>query len=89
MLIGPEDHLQNRNLVSENEDVNCQKHDRNTRMKCIFFSSGGNYYGRSQIPSSHSYVEKKHFDPGPAFKHTFTLEVPSMVSVTFLGSVCL
>lgn len=37
MLIGPEDHLQNRNLVSENEDVNCQEHAWNTRMKCISF----------------------------------------------------
>lgn len=36
MLIGSEDHLQNHNLRTENEDVNDQKHDKNTRI--IFFS---------------------------------------------------
>jgi hypothetical protein len=37
MLIGYKDHLQNHNLRTENEDVNCQKHDRHTGMKCISF----------------------------------------------------
>lgn len=37
MLIGSEDHLRNHNLRTENEDVNDQKHVKNTRIKFISF----------------------------------------------------
>lgn len=37
MLIGSENYLLNCNIRTENEDVNCQKHDRNIRIKCISF----------------------------------------------------
>lgn len=37
MVIGSENHLLNCNCRTENEGVNCQKHERNTRIKCISF----------------------------------------------------
>lgn len=37
MLIGSEDHFRSHNLRTENEDVNYQKHDKNTRIKRISF----------------------------------------------------
>ena len=97
MLIGSEDHLQNHNLRTENEDVNDQKHDKNTRI--IFFSQEEitmeDIEGNSshiQIFNSHPHFENKHFDPSPIFKHTLlfvlTSEATVVTSTNFLVSLC-
>lgn len=91
MLIGSEDHLQSYNFITENENVNCQKHDRNTRIKCISFLKRKITWkdvvsNRSPTPIT---ILKKHFDPSPVFKCAFildlALEVPALASTTFLG----
>lgn len=99
MLIGSEDHLQNHNLRTENEDVNYQKHDKNTRIKFISFLRRKlpweDIEGKSfhiQIFNSHPHFGNKHFEPSPIFKHTllFVLisEATVVTSTNFLVSLC-